>query len=64
MTRDMDAKEIIERVMTAHWDMVACSCWLCQQGRKLKMGARDEYLSHKYGNEAAYPVPQFKQSDE
>lgn len=31
---DMDAQEIVERIMTMHWDMAACQCWVCQEGRK------------------------------
>ena len=42
----MDAKEIIERIMTEHWDMAACHCWVCDAGRELGYGAKVEYLSH------------------
>ena len=42
----MDAQEIIERIMSQHWDMAACHCWICEAGRKLGYGAKSEYLSH------------------
>lgn len=43
----MDAKEIIERIMTQHWDMVACHCWICDAGRELGYETKEEYLPHK-----------------
>ena len=43
----MNAQEIIERIMSHHWDLTACDCWICQEGRKLGFGAREEYLEHK-----------------
>ena len=42
----MEAKEIIERIMTQHWDMAACKCWICEAGRALGYGAKEEYLSY------------------
>ena len=41
----MTHHEIIERIMTAHWDMAACHCWICIEGRRLGCGPRDRYLS-------------------
>ncbi len=43
----MEAKEIVERIMTQHWDMAACDCWICKEGRKAGCAPRDEYLPHK-----------------
>lgn len=43
----MTAKEIIERIMTEHWDMAACHCWICDAGRELGFAPQDEYLRHK-----------------
>lgn len=43
----MESQEIIERIMTQHWDMAACKCWICSEGRKLGYRAKDEYLKHK-----------------
>lgn len=39
--------EIIERVMTSHWDMKACECWLCEEGRLLGCRPRGDYLHDK-----------------
>lgn len=42
----MNAKEIIERIMSQHWDMARCHCWICEAGRKLGYGAEAKYLSY------------------
>jgi hypothetical protein len=39
-------REIVERVMTQHWDMQACGCWLCEAGRASGCRPRDVYPSH------------------
>ena len=39
----MDANELIERVMTEHWDMAACPCTFCVEARKLGLRPRDCY---------------------
>ena len=43
----MKAEEIIEQIMTQHWDMAACNCWVCEEGRKLGLGPREIYLRNK-----------------
>jgi uncharacterized protein (DUF779 family) len=43
----MTAQEIIERIMTQHWDLIACSCWVCDGGRRLGYHPRDGYLPYK-----------------
>ena len=40
---DIDAQEIIERIMTTHWDLAACPCWICEAGRKLGYHPREGY---------------------
>jgi hypothetical protein len=42
----MNGQEIIERIMSQHWDMTACRCWVCDAGRALGYGGHSEYLSH------------------
>lgn len=37
-------KEMIETIMTMHWDMFACLCWICEEGRKLDCHPREKYL--------------------
>ncbi len=49
--------EIIERIMSAHWDMIACRCWVCTKGRELGCTPRDIYLPHEEDNDKRYPVP-------
>lgn len=47
----MNAQEIVERIMTSHWDIRACPCWVCEAGRDLGFCARDEYfglINHRY----------------
>ena len=53
----MNAQEVVERIMTAHWDMTACRCWICEAGRCLGFQCRDDYLLHKHGNREKYPDP-------
>lgn len=43
----MNIREIIERIMTEHWDMKACECWICREGRKNGCGSQEKYLRHK-----------------
>ncbi len=37
-------KEIIETIMTMHWDMDACRCWVCDEGRELDCHPISKYL--------------------
>ena len=42
------AQQIIETIMTQHWDLAACKCWICEAGRKLDFAPRIAYLpSHE-----------------
>ena len=43
----MRPKEIVERIMTKHWDMAACKCWVCREGRKAGCHPIDQYLPRK-----------------
>ena len=40
---EMDAQELIERVMTEHWDIGACPCFFCVIGRDLGFRPRPSY---------------------
>ncbi len=40
----MNAEEIIELVMTQHWDIAACMCWICREGRATGCHARPSHL--------------------
>ncbi len=40
----MTPVEIVEQIMTQHWDMVACRCWVCESGREAGCRAREQYL--------------------
>lgn len=42
----MTEREIIERVMTQHWDMAACRCWICTAGNAIGCRPRDQYIEH------------------
>ncbi len=53
----MDAQEIVERIMTCHWDLAACQCWICQAGDRLGFGCRAEYLQHHHDNARVCPDP-------
>lgn len=43
----MNAQEIVERIMTHHWDLTACRCWICDAGRALGYRPQDIYLHHR-----------------
>jgi len=49
----MTEKEILERIMTAHWDMKRCDCWICSNARKAGLRPIVEYSSEKL----RYAVP-------
>lgn len=39
----MDAQELVERVMTEHWDIAACRCAFCKAARDLGFRPREGY---------------------
>lgn len=43
---DHGAIVLIERIMTQHWDLAACHCWICDEGRLLGCRPRQLYLSY------------------
>ena len=47
----MDTREIVEIIMTQHWDMAACQCWVCEEGRKVGCRPRDCYPTNPMGAE-------------
>ena len=49
--------EVVERIMSWHWDMQACDCWVCHLGRRIGLRPREEYLPHRNNNRATRPVP-------
>lgn len=50
-------EDIVERIMTAHWDMASCRCWVCKTGRELGLRPRPKWLDHEHDNRQRYPVP-------
>lgn len=44
---------MVERQMTEHWDIDACQCWFCREGRAAGCRPRGEYLLHRKAAEAA-----------
>jgi hypothetical protein len=40
----MDSQQIIEIIMTQHWDLKMCDCWVCRAGRELGYAPRETYL--------------------
>lgn len=49
--------DIVERIMTAHWDLAACCCWVCRAGRAAGYSPRERWLDHRNGNRERFPVP-------
>ena len=40
-------KDIVEQIMTQHWDMKSCDCWVCVDGRKAGLRPRETHLKNK-----------------
>ena len=38
------AVDIVERIMTQHWDMRACPCWICQAGNRIRCRPRESHM--------------------
>ena len=51
----MTNEEIIERIMTDHWDMAACPCWVCVEGRANGLHPQGRYLRHRQAPEDRRP---------
>jgi hypothetical protein len=39
----MTERELIERVMTEHWDFGACPCAFCEKAREMGYGPKSRY---------------------
>ena len=53
---DGQATLIVEIIMTQHWDMKSCDCWVCVEGRKAGCRPRWRYLDAKREH-ARIPIP-------
>lgn len=42
--------QIVERIMTQHWDMASCPCWVCVDGRAANCSPREKYLDRLDGS--------------
>jgi hypothetical protein len=40
----MTAEEIVEQIMTMHWGMAVCHCWVCKAGHEQGLHPRSGYL--------------------
>ena len=47
----------VDIVVTAHWDMETCHCWVCNAGRAAGCAPRERRLDHRNGNREKYSVP-------
>jgi hypothetical protein len=43
LTRLDRLREIVERIMTQHWDLASCRCWICERGRAAGCHPREGY---------------------
>ena len=41
----MRAAQIVEQIMSMHWDLAVCRCWVCVAGREIGLRPREELLS-------------------
>ena len=40
----MTAPEIVQQVMTMHWDIMSCRCWVCVAGRENGLHPNEAFL--------------------
>jgi len=50
-------RSIIEKQMSAHWDMATCQCWFCVEARAIGCAPREQYLPHKAAKAAGESTP-------
>ena len=43
----LSEQELVERVMTLHWDMAACRCKVCEYGNDKGWRPQEQYLPHR-----------------
>ena len=43
-------KDIVEKIMTQHWDIAACQCWICKHGREMGLRPRKKHMIHHGGD--------------
>ncbi|KKL53659.1 hypothetical protein LCGC14_2273250 [marine sediment metagenome] len=46
---ELTAEGIVTQIMTQHWDLHACNCWVCEAGRRIGIGAQEDHLPHHSG---------------
>lgn len=39
---------IVERIMTQHWDLTACCCWVCVEGRAADCRPREAWAGWRW----------------
>lgn len=42
-----DPAEIVQLIMTQHWDLGACPCWVCCAGRVFGLHATSDFLGFR-----------------
>lgn len=47
------AQDIVEKIMTQHWDIAACQCWICKAGRDVGLHPMEKHS----GNHGAERLP-------
>ena len=51
------ASHIVQMIMTQHWDLAACPCWVCNAGRVAGLHPTSDFLDyqrHGYGTVKVY----------
>jgi hypothetical protein len=46
-------RDIVLQIMSQHWDLKACECWVCVQGYRLGCRTMDRHLRYKMDPEVA-----------
>ena len=45
----LTSTDIVTQIMTQHWDLHACQCWICLAGRRVGIGPVKEHLQRVSG---------------
>jgi len=40
-------EDIVEQIMSQHWDMKTCECWVCKHGYALGLYPQDKHMRYK-----------------
>lgn len=54
------AEHIVRRIVSAHWDIFACDCWVCEAARAEGIHPTGPWMNTTDDNATKYPVPGYE----